>query len=334
LPPRPVAADTESVEVRIPDKLTTVAQGSVAPETATRAASPEIQEVEKAGASLSQGVAGDEARTLELACVLWAASSRLGADSEDDEEATAPNTLERGMTWARRTFNEFILPATSVSFLVRGVASQSRDLLGLRHLSLSCRLQVLESFGRRRACEVRKLRTERTQLEMQLVMAQVVAAGAVAIEASTRASLEAARASAEDRAIAVETATATAAAERHSLASKLAHAKAEVERLRAAAGSVEEAAERAKTAAATVEATARDTAEAATPEKTALETKMSELESDLRTATTDLATTSRQFSQVANQFQVATEEVSRLQDSNAKLSQELDGTLGDPSALD
>jgi septal ring factor EnvC (AmiA/AmiB activator) len=61
---------------------------------------------------------------------------------------------------------------------------------------------------------------------------------------------------------------------------------------------------------------------------------MSELESDLRTATTDLATTSRQLSQVTNQLQVATEEVSRLQDSNAKLSQDLDGMLGDPSALD
>jgi hypothetical protein len=50
-------------------------------------------------------------------------------------------------------------------------------------------------------------------------------------------------------------------------------------------------------------------------------------------ATMDLATTSRQFSQVTNQLQVATEEVSRLQDSNAKLSQDLDGKLDDPPAL-
>jgi DNA repair exonuclease SbcCD ATPase subunit len=61
---------------------------------------------------------------------------------------------------------------------------------------------------------------------------------------------------------------------------------------------------------------------------------MSVFESDLRRITTDLATTSRQFSQVTNQLQVATEEVSRLQDSNTKLSQDLDSTLGDPSALD
>jgi hypothetical protein len=29
------------------------------------------------------------------------------------------HTLERGMTWARRAFDELILPATSVSFLVK-----------------------------------------------------------------------------------------------------------------------------------------------------------------------------------------------------------------------
>jgi hypothetical protein len=98
LPPHPIAADTESVEVHIPDEPGALAQGLVAPETVTRTASPEILEVEEVGASLSQGVAGDEARTLELACVSWAASSGLGADSEDDEEVAARNTLERGMT--------------------------------------------------------------------------------------------------------------------------------------------------------------------------------------------------------------------------------------------
>jgi hypothetical protein len=119
-PPRPVAADAENVEVRIPDEPAAVAQGPVAPETTTRAVSPETQEVKEAGASLSQGVAGNEARTLELARASWAASSGLGADSEDDEEAEAHNTLERGMIWAHRGFDELILPATSVSFLVRG----------------------------------------------------------------------------------------------------------------------------------------------------------------------------------------------------------------------
>jgi hypothetical protein len=37
----------------------------------------------------------------------------------DDEEATTRHTLERGMTFARRAFDELILPATSVSFLVK-----------------------------------------------------------------------------------------------------------------------------------------------------------------------------------------------------------------------
>jgi hypothetical protein len=81
---------------------------------------------------------------------------------------------------------------------------------------------------------------------MQLVVSQVAA-----IEVSTWASLEVARASVEDRAITTETAAATAATERDLLASNLALAEAEVERLRAAAASAEEAAERAKTAAAT-----------------------------------------------------------------------------------
>jgi hypothetical protein len=68
---------------------------------------------------LSQGATGGEARTLDLACTLWAATSGLDADSENDEEATARHTLERGMIWARRAFDELILPATSVSFLVK-----------------------------------------------------------------------------------------------------------------------------------------------------------------------------------------------------------------------
>jgi hypothetical protein len=86
---------------------------------------------------------------------------------------------------------------------------------------------------------------------MQLVVSQVAAAGDVAIEVSTWASLEVARVSAEDRAITTETTAATAATERDLLASKLALAEAEVERLRAAAASAEEAAERDKIAAAT-----------------------------------------------------------------------------------
>jgi uncharacterized protein YoxC len=56
------------------------------------------------------------------------------------------------------------------------------------------------------------------------------------------------------------------------------------------------------------------------------------LESDLRTTTTDLVTTSRQFSQATNQLQVVTEEASRLQNSNAKLLQDLESKSDDPGS--
>jgi hypothetical protein len=69
--------------------------------------------------SLSLSTADGEAQTLELACTSWAATSGFDAESEDDEEAATRHTLERGMTWARRAFDVLILPATSVSFLVK-----------------------------------------------------------------------------------------------------------------------------------------------------------------------------------------------------------------------
>jgi hypothetical protein len=84
---------------------------------------------------------------------------------------------------------------------------------------------------------------------------------------------------------------------------------------------------------ATAETTAREVTQAAACEKVVLEAKVSELESDLSTATTDLATTSCQFSQVTNQLQVATEEASRLRDSNTKLLQDLEGKPDDPPVL-
>jgi hypothetical protein len=77
---------------------------------------------------------------------------------------------------------------------------------------------------------------------MQLVMAQVAAAGAVVSETSARASLEAARQSAKDRAISAETAAATAVTERDSLASRLALVEAVMEKHRVVATSAEEVA--------------------------------------------------------------------------------------------
>jgi chromosome segregation ATPase len=152
----------------------------------------------------------------------------------------------------------------------------------------------------------------------------------VASEVSAWTSLEATRQSAEDRATTAETAAAAAITKRDSLASRLALAKAEVEKLQVAAASAEEAVERAKTATAATETIARDASQAATCEKAALEARVSELERDLGTATTDLVTTGHQFSQVTNQLLVVTEEVAQLRDTNAKLSQDLDGKSDGP----
>jgi hypothetical protein len=97
-PPRRVAAEAEGVETLALDEPATVAQESAVPETMARVTIPEIQEAEEMGVSLSQGAVDGEARTLELACTSWAATSGLDADSEGDEEATARHTLECGMT--------------------------------------------------------------------------------------------------------------------------------------------------------------------------------------------------------------------------------------------
>jgi hypothetical protein len=131
---------------------------------------------------------------------------------------------------------------------------------------------------------------------MQLVVARVEAAAAVASEVSAQTSFEDTRQSAEDRATAVQTAAAAAAIEGDSLTSRLALTEAKVKKLRAAAASAEEAAERSKTATTALETTARDAALVAAREKATLEARVSELERDLGTDTTDLATDGRQFS--------------------------------------
>jgi hypothetical protein len=103
----------------VPDEPIATLLKRVAPEYTTRATSPEIQEAEEgAGVALLRGAASGEAQTLKLACTSWAAPSRSGDDTEDDEEIAPLNTLERRLDWARHAFDELILPATSVSFLV------------------------------------------------------------------------------------------------------------------------------------------------------------------------------------------------------------------------
>jgi hypothetical protein len=58
--------------------------------------------------------------------------------------------------------------------------------------------QTLAASGRRRAHATREIHAERAQLEMQLIVARVATAAAVACEASARTSFETARYSAED----------------------------------------------------------------------------------------------------------------------------------------
>jgi hypothetical protein len=114
---------------------------------------------------------------------------------------------------------------------------------------------------------------------MQLVMAQVAAA--VASEASTCMTLEAAKQFEEDGATVAQSAAARAGMERDALASRLALAEAEVEKLLAAAASIDEAAERAKTVTTATEAATQDAAQTAAHEKASLETKVADLECNL-----------------------------------------------------
>jgi hypothetical protein len=148
-PPHPVTADAN--EARALDEPAAAAQEQAAPEGTARVASPEIQEVEETGASLSQGAGSGEARALKLACTLWAATIGSGDDSEEDEEVATCNTLEDGLNWARRAFDELILPATTVSFLVQGSSSQLCGLFGAHPLPSLCWWQTIESSGWRRA---------------------------------------------------------------------------------------------------------------------------------------------------------------------------------------
>jgi hypothetical protein len=129
-PPRPVAAGAD--EVRALDEPATAVEERAAPKGSARAASPEIQEVEETGASLSQAAGSGEAWALELACTPWAAIFGSGNDSE---EVAARNTLERGLNWEHRAFDVLILPTTSVSFLIQRLSSRFGGLLRTRALT-------------------------------------------------------------------------------------------------------------------------------------------------------------------------------------------------------
>jgi hypothetical protein len=115
--PRSVTVGAD--EVVVLDEPTAALQEHVSPKDTTRTASPEILEAEEgAGAALLQGTERGEAQALRLTRTSWASTSITGDDTEDGEEVAAHNTLERGLDWVRCAFDELILPATSVSFLI------------------------------------------------------------------------------------------------------------------------------------------------------------------------------------------------------------------------
>jgi hypothetical protein len=115
-PSRSVAVGAD--EVRVPDEPATAVQERVAPEDTTRTASRRSKRSRRRRARLCCRASSGEAQDLELACTSWAATPGSGDDTKNDKEVAARNTLERELNWARRAFNELILPATLISFLV------------------------------------------------------------------------------------------------------------------------------------------------------------------------------------------------------------------------
>jgi uncharacterized phage infection (PIP) family protein YhgE len=149
---------------------------------------------------------------------------------------------------------------------------------------------------------------------MQLVVARVAAAAAVASEVSSRTALEATKQSAEDRVTSTQ-AAATTTTEWDSLAMRLAQAEAEIEELRATVATANNTTEKATTAT----AIAWDATQTTAQEKTTLEAKVAELDHDLGTTGSDLRTVNQHFSEVTNRLQVVSDEVTRLWEVNSKL---------------
>jgi chromosome segregation ATPase len=161
---------------------------------------------------------------------------------------------------------------------------------------IPCPEHTLSECGARKVHTIGELRAEKTQMDMQLVVARLAATGVVANEASSRAALEATVKSVEDRATAAEATTASAVMERESLETRLAQAEAKIKELRASTMTANKAAERATVTVTAAEAAAQTAACAATQEKTTLKSKVAGLERDLATAGADLRMANKQFS--------------------------------------
>jgi hypothetical protein len=62
----------------------------------------------------------DDAQITDLVRSTWVAAYDVDTLDDEGEEAAACRNLKRGLGWARRAFDELILPATTVSPLEPG----------------------------------------------------------------------------------------------------------------------------------------------------------------------------------------------------------------------
>jgi hypothetical protein len=86
------------------------------PGSAAGVTSPEIQEVrEGSGTGLLPEHEEGGAWISDLAPSMWTIAFEADTFSDEDEETAACRSLERGLLWARRAFDEHILPVTTVS---------------------------------------------------------------------------------------------------------------------------------------------------------------------------------------------------------------------------
>lgn len=96
----------------------TVWQEHIALGSAARATSPEIQETgEVSSVARPWKPEEGDALILDLAYTSCAATFEAGIDADEDEESALCHSLESGLTWAHRAFDELILPATTVCSL-------------------------------------------------------------------------------------------------------------------------------------------------------------------------------------------------------------------------
>jgi hypothetical protein len=83
--------------------------------------SPEIQVVgEISGAGLLAELEKDDARITDIMRSTCASTYEADVSDDEGEKAAGCRRLERGLGWARRVFDELILPVTTVSPLDLG----------------------------------------------------------------------------------------------------------------------------------------------------------------------------------------------------------------------